>query len=693
LVSVGILGAVYMRLERMDRAEALIEEERALSAQQQAYSAAVRSVLDDKSFLARDERIRAALAGESNQEYSGVQEVVRVFAEARPQYRQVRVVDRRGGRLFATSSDTISDRELADQAFDALVFDLAPGQHLVSGIDFTHGYRHPIVRFGSPVYAAGGRFLGIISADLMLEGVFARIARQYGPSPSHALLIDRQGQWVKVGAGGEVLEAYGAVDRSEGAEPLEERFPDIARAIEAGTESGIGEDGVYAVSHFELSHAQLDGAWDALEISSLPYGLGPTVHAPWYLASYRPLELLLEESAARLRTFALGGVGILAVLFAVANAVLRSRRDRKIAVAELAQAVDDLRGQQEELVQINALGELMQSCDTEEEIYAVCEGYGPQLFRESSGVVYIRRGSDEELERAAVWGNAVAPERISREECWAVRRGHRHEVYPGSGAPVCRHFRAGDDPVYAVCVPFVQRGEMFGVLCVSVPSNSLELFSTYEQRSGDQIVAGVARVAEIVAGRMALSLANVRLRDRLRTQSIRDALTGLFNRRFLDETLVREVGRAKREGAALSLIMLDMDHFKAFNDRHGHEAGDRVLARVGRLIDRTFRESDVGCRYGGEEFAVVLPHSDGTNAAERAEVLRSVMEETSFQVPGGKSETVTVSCGVVEMDARHESAEELLGAADAALYAAKREGRNRVVLDSGSRRRESGTGG
>lgn len=169
------------------------------------------------------------------------------------------------------------------------------------------------------------------------------------------------------------------------------------------------------------------------------------------------------------------------------------------------------------------------------------------------------------------------------------------------------------------------------------------------------------------------------LRDRLREQSIRDVLTGLYNRRYLEETLGRELILAEREGRAVSVIMADLDHFKKVNDLYGHLAGDEVLRVFGDLLKRHARGSDIYCRYGGEEFLLVLPGMPKEIAVKRAEQLRS--ETAAAPVNYGASPiVVTASFGVATFPHDGQSSDQLIGAADSALYAAKAAGRNRVAL-------------
>ena len=184
----------------------------------------------------------------------------------------------------------------------------------------------------------------------------------------------------------------------------------------------------------------------------------------------------------------------------------------------------------------------------------------------------------------------------------------------------------------------------------------------------------------MVAEHIALALSNLKLKETLRQQSIRDALTGLYNRRYMEETLERELNRAAREDKPVGVMMFDIDHFKRFNDLEGHDAGDALLRELGAYLNRTIRGSDIVCRYGGEEFLVVLPGASKENSRLRAEEIRNGVKELLVYHLGKALAKCTISIGVAVYPEHERSAERLLKAADNALYRAKNEGRDRVVV-------------
>ena len=185
-----------------------------------------------------------------------------------------------------------------------------------------------------------------------------------------------------------------------------------------------------------------------------------------------------------------------------------------------------------------------------------------------------------------------------------------------------------------------------------------------------------------------------RLRDdvaRLKQDALTDALTGLFNYRHFDVVLNQEMERVRRSGSPMALILCDLDHFKAMNDRYGHEAGNRILQSVARIIDSQLRKLDIACRYGGEEFAVVLPGTSLAQAVAVAERVRAVIAESVFELPSGEQVKVTLSSGVISLTDRQTMLPaELVALADDQLYLAKEQGRNCVIAPTVRGEQEQG---
>jgi diguanylate cyclase (GGDEF)-like protein len=219
-----------------------------------------------------------------------------------------------------------------------------------------------------------------------------------------------------------------------------------------------------------------------------------------------------------------------------------------------------------------------------------------------------------------------------------------------------------------LCIPILAQGETLGILHLQATDEA------------PQMDASEISFKTTFAAQVGLSIANIRLREALRTQSVRDALTGLYNRRYLEEVLEREVRRAARAAQSLGVLMIDLDHFKNFNDTYGHDAGDAVLRETGVALARGIRAEDFVCRFGGEEFVVILPTANLEATCARAERLRLKMKELAILHQGRSMGMLTVSIGVAAFPEHGLSPKELMAAADAALYEAKNRGRDQVSV-------------
>jgi diguanylate cyclase (GGDEF)-like protein/PAS domain S-box-containing protein len=354
---------------------------------------------------------------------------------------------------------------------------------------------------------------------------------------------------------------------------------------------------------------------------------------------------------------------------------VRDITSRKLAEASLQRANDKLssvvatlRHRDGEMSLLNHMNELLQTCETPEEAYRVIPMIATELFAGQSGCLAVFQGSCQFLETVARWGDGTLVENVfPMKDCWAIRRGRPHEVVDPKTSLLCEHFVRPPERGY-LCLPLTVQGETLGIfyLDAAPPSNDDRLFN---QR----------QLAVTVGETIKLSLANLKLQKTLHEQATRDPLTGLFNRRYLDETLPRELHGALRRDAPLCVAMIDLDHFKRFNDTFGHDTGDLVLRESGCLLRDNLRKSDVACRYGGEEFVLVLPDSSLADTSQRLEQLRILFEKLEIRQNGQLMATTTISAGVAAAPEHGSTMEGLLRAADDALYAAKDAGRNRVA--------------
>jgi len=327
----------------------------------------------------------------------------------------------------------------------------------------------------------------------------------------------------------------------------------------------------------------------------------------------------------------------------------------------------ELRERTQRATMLAKMGELLQSCINRDEVLAAALGFAPKIFPAAPGAIALLDASRSVAEVIGSWSDCQLPSPVFEPaSCWALRTGHPHLVVTGDPTAPCAH-AMGVNNTY-LCIPILSQGETLGILHLQATAAAPHL------ESGD------LAIKTTFAGQVGLSIANIRLREALRTQSVRDALTGLYNRRYLEEVLEREVRRAARAAQSLGILMIDLDHFKKFNDTYGHEAGDAVLRETGQFLTKGIRAEDFVCRFGGEEFVVILPTADMEASRARAERLRSKMREQTVMHQGRSLGMVTISVGVASFPQHGTSPKELMAAADAALYEAKRGGRDQVAL-------------
>jgi diguanylate cyclase (GGDEF)-like protein len=329
----------------------------------------------------------------------------------------------------------------------------------------------------------------------------------------------------------------------------------------------------------------------------------------------------------------------------------------------------------DQISQLTGLGQLLQSCQTPAEIYNVVQHAMGRLFPSDSGALAVLNSSRNLLEVAATWGDAPPSQRVfGPGECWAFRLGRPHLVSHEASALRCAH-SAGGVGVVTLCVPMHAQGDNLGVLQLSF--GCVEVGEMQDNTGFVQSTRG--RLVLALAEQIALALANLRLREALRNQSIIDPLTGLFNRRYLEQVLERECRRALRSNRSLAVLMLDVDHFKRFNDLWGHEGGDAVLRDMASLMRHLFRGEDVACRYGGEEFVLLLADATLESACARADELRQAVHGLAVQHRGQTVGAITVSVGIAVLPEHGIGPSDLIAAADRALYRAKETGRDRTV--------------
>ncbi len=358
---------------------------------------------------------------------------------------------------------------------------------------------------------------------------------------------------------------------------------------------------------------------------------------------------------------------VLGMLFFFTFRVLRESRESAQNLhslsEQLSSGVQKLELRNREISLLSNMAGALHSTSLFDECFGIISRFAQQLFPQNAGCLALYHPSRDVLEETGRWGDwEPGNELFEPQQCWAIRRGQSHRVRDVSQDLICPHLDGHPGLGHGyLCVPLMAHGEPLGVVTLLGQGVDIEL-------------------AEAFAEQVSLGVANLSLRDSLRQQSVIDALTGLHNRRFLDETLRRELLRASRKQTPIAVVLLDVDHFKRFNDTFGHEAGDLVLRHLAQEMKRHVRASDLACRYGGEEFALIMPEITLEDAISRCEALRLAVTRLQVRYGGQPLGPISISLGLALFPQDGQQAEILLHAADSALYEAKRGGRNRLCL-------------
>jgi diguanylate cyclase (GGDEF)-like protein len=363
-------------------------------------------------------------------------------------------------------------------------------------------------------------------------------------------------------------------------------------------------------------------------------------------------------------------LGLVALLYFFIRRDAKQRADALAEHAEHAAELDrglkTLATERNEIARLNEASTFLQSCNSIDEFSRLAQPLLQSLFPGRGGAVYVYAASRNQLKCSSAWGNASGdPETLDPAQCWALRRGALHHFATGGGAPRCSHLDHVGMFADAQCVPLVAHGETLGLLTVRSVDRRPEAEAT-----GDRLIAMVAR-------QLALTLANLQLRQTLKDQSMRDPLTGAFNRRYLEVVGEKELQQSTRNDRGCAVVMLDVDHFKRFNDVHGHAAGDVALVAVADYLQKNIRSSDWLFRYGGEEFVILLRETSRVEAEERVAAICEGIAAMPIAKDGKAFPRVTVSMGVAVFPEHGETLETLLLRADEALYVSKTAGRNR----------------
>jgi diguanylate cyclase (GGDEF)-like protein/PAS domain S-box-containing protein len=354
--------------------------------------------------------------------------------------------------------------------------------------------------------------------------------------------------------------------------------------------------------------------------------------------------------------------------------IARDVTERKRTEDELQQAnqkleawVSELQQRTREMTLLSEMGDMLRACFTTEEAYTVIVRVAQQVFPVQVGALYVITPSRNLVESVAIWGDASAAERVfAPDDCWALRRGRVHWVENSKIGLLCKHLRHPAPRGY-LCVPMMAQSEALGVLHLAEPDDS-------------SITDAKQRLAITMAEHIAMALSNLRLHETLRSQSIRDPLTGLFNRHFMEESLELELRRAARNQRPLGMIMLELDNFKELSLAAGRDAADTALRETGNLIQSVVRKEDVACRFGGEKFVVLLPQGGAEVTQQRAESFREMIKRLEIKHRNQPVGRLSASLGIAVFPDNGRTVEVLLRVTEGALNRARAEGGDRIVV-------------
>ncbi|WP_052131728.1 diguanylate cyclase [Vibrio coralliilyticus] len=358
---------------------------------------------------------------------------------------------------------------------------------------------------------------------------------------------------------------------------------------------------------------------------------------------------------------------ILSIGFLVGTSYLSNRRINLRVEEEQTKQDERIRQRTNEIELMHRLANMLAACNNMIEAQKIVSDVLPRILGNVNGSVSLMRASRNQLVTQLDWGEEWPGSRsFAPDECWSLRKGRVYQSNDEFHTLSCEHMEnVGDNQT--LCIPLTAHGNTIGIMHLYFGSSEVEIDEITEQ------------LAFSVAEHLGLALANLSLQEKLRSQALSDPLTGLFNRRFFEQKLTEHAMNSATSEQPLSLLMLDLDHFKRFNDNFGHDAGDFVLKEISALLKRSVGDDEIACRLGGEELAVLLPQSNMKQATEFANTLCEAVRSLHLEHKGLSLGQLGVSIGVSTYPKPSSDMESLVKMADQALYMAKDLGRSRVV--------------
>ena len=682
---------------RQDAAQRTLEVNKSnhTDMQKMQYIAYLEDTVADLLFFAELNEFPEMLAQQPADLQARVTRTMLHFMTLNPSYAQIRLLDATGMEIFrADSKDNrvhvVPQKDLEDKS-DRYYFQagiaLDVGDVYMSPIDLNveggsvEYPPNPMIQLAAPVRTDDLSANGLVVLNVRMEPALSDALQLFESIPGHPLLLNEDGYYL---IGIDHAREWGFMYGDEGKDWTLAMDDPTAWGVMWAQESGqiYTDNGYYAfetiVPTRDFPYVTKSGNDNAGK--RVPFG----PDSRWFVVSHLT-QAQLNMGTAQERTVFSWTVGVVVLMMLAFswlgaryyNSRQQNREQLALANKKLAGMLARVELSYGQLAETREMEEFLQTCNNVADVCAVTERYCLRIFPGKSGEMYLYDAKESNYHCAAAWGvassapEAIAHEAIGQDDCWALRRGQVHLAEPGGSSLRCAH-HGGELAGSAICVPMGAKGERIGLLHIWCAVHRDDV-----DGEGEPAPMESARLAASLSDHIALSITNFRLRDSLRAQSIRDSLTGMFNRRYMEETLRREWHRVQRQSGHLALIMLDVDHFKNLNDTHGHETGDVALTMISHLLQEHVRKEDVPCRWGGEEFIVILPGLDMHNAMERAEALRVKLKQRSVNARG-EALHITASFGVACFPEHGDTPEMLLAAVDAALYAAKERGRDRV---------------
>ena len=330
---------------------------------------------------------------------------------------------------------------------------------------------------------------------------------------------------------------------------------------------------------------------------------------------------------------------------------------------QLEEKTLELEAKKRELIYLSDMADMLYSCEFEDEVYQVVALTCSKLFPNMSGCINIIANSKNYVQINSTWGSERSSKEVfSLSDCWALRRGKLNLLSPCNAGLMCSHLIPPVSGAH-LCVPLFGQGEVIGILHIY----ALEEISREAQQ-----------ITEIIARTLGIALNNLSIKQRLTYDSLRDGMTQLFNQSYMQNITEQRLAEADRAGQPLSVIFLDIDNFKSYNSRYGHMTANIVLQGLAKLLLKSIRSFDIACRWGGEEFVIVMPNMTLETLRMRVEQLRVDVEQMQLKDGDQILKSITASFGIAVSEPGI-TVKDFLNRANQAMLEAKRTGKNRVM--------------